>query len=208
MSTNRPDVSLSSVLFGKTRQAVLALLYGHADEPFYLRQIGHVAGVGLGALQREVEKLSRAGILKRMEIGRHVYYQADPGCPVFDELKRLFMKTSGAGEVLRVALAPLSERIVAAFLYGSIARGAETRGSDIDIMVIGDVAFEEVVAALAPAQEKLRREVNPTVYGAAEFKRRLKSGDSFLRTVLKAEVVFLIGERYELGRLEEERLAR
>jgi len=52
MSTINKNESLSATLFGKTRRAVLALLYSHVDESFYLRQIVRAAGVGMGAVQR------------------------------------------------------------------------------------------------------------------------------------------------------------
>ena len=54
MSTPGNSSSLSAALFGKTRRAVLSLLYGHADEAFYLRQVARMAGAGLGAVQREL----------------------------------------------------------------------------------------------------------------------------------------------------------
>ena len=107
--------NLSATLFGKTRRAVLALLYSHADESFYLRQIARTADVGMGAVQREVKKLSKAGIIRRTVRGRHVYYQANPECPIYAELKSLVIKTVGVGDVLRAALVPITDRITVAF---------------------------------------------------------------------------------------------
>jgi DNA-binding transcriptional ArsR family regulator len=75
MSTIIKTDSLSATLFGKTRRAVLALLYSHIDESFYVRQIARTAAVGLGAVQRELKKLSEAGIIRRTVRGRQVYYQ-------------------------------------------------------------------------------------------------------------------------------------
>ena len=129
MSTYRECDTLSMTLFGKTRRAVLSLLYGHADESFYLRQIARIARVGLGAAQREVKQLSDAGILHRVVRGRQVYYQANRHCPVFGELKSLVLKTAGAAAVIQAALAPLADRIRAAFLYGSTAHGGEQKGA-------------------------------------------------------------------------------
>ena len=104
MSTVNSIDRLSTTLFGKTRRAVLALLYSHSDESFYLRQIVRTAGVGLGAVQRELKKLSEAGIIRRKARGRQVYYQANPECPVYAELKNLVVKTVGVGDVLRAAI--------------------------------------------------------------------------------------------------------
>ncbi len=207
MSTfSRADV-LSATLFGKTRRAVLSLLYGHADEAFYLRQITRTAGVGLGAVQRELQQLLNAGILLRTVRGRQVYYQANRDCPVFLELKNLVLKTAGVAAILQSALAPLAGRIRIAFIFGSIAAGDEQRGSDGDVLVVGEVTFAEVVSAIQKAQEILDREVNPTVYPPGEFQSKLVTGHHFLKTVLKGPMVFLIGDKRELARLVKKRLA-
>jgi len=194
---------LSATLFGKTRRAVLALLYSHVEEPFYLRQIARTAGGGLGAVQRELKKLSEAGIIRRTVRGRQVYYQANPECPVYSELKSLVVKTVGVGDVLRAALVPLSDRINVAFLFGSLARGGERSSSDADVMIVGDVTFAEVVSVLGRAQETVRREINPLVYPPEEFQSKLTADHHFLKKVLEESKFFLIGDEYELAKLVE-----
>jgi predicted nucleotidyltransferase len=207
MSTFPDTDNLSGTLFGKTRRAVLSLLYGHADDAFYLRQIARAAGAGLGAVQRELKQLSDAGIIQRIVRGRQVYYQANPRCPVFEELKKLVVKTVGMGAVLQAALAPLADRIKVAFIYGSVARNSEGRDSDVDVMVVGKVTFAEIVSSLSEAQKTIGREINPTVYPPAEFRSKLAAGHHFLNTVLKEPTLFLIGDKGELARLAKKSLA-
>jgi predicted nucleotidyltransferase len=201
MSTDDSIDILSATLFGKTRRAVLALLYSHSDESFYLRQIVRTAGVGLGAVQRELKKLSEAGIIRRKARGRQVYYQANPECPVYDELKNLVIKTVGVGDVLRAALAPLADRISVAFLFGSLVRGGERSNSDVDIMIVGNVSFAEVVSLLGRAQTTIRREINPLIYPPEEFRSKLAAGHHFLNKTLDGTKFFLIGDDYELAKL-------
>jgi uncharacterized protein len=198
MSTTREQDRLSVTLFGKTRLAILSLLYGHADEAFYLRQIVRATRVGLGAAQREVKQLSDAGILQRVVHGREVYYQANRGCPVFGELKSLILKTAGAGAVIQTALSPLADRIRVAFIFGSTARSNERKGSDVDLLVVGDVTFAQVVSAIHESQDTLGREINPTVYPVTEFQTKLQKRDHFLTTILREPLVFLIGTKGEL----------
>jgi len=206
VSTALTTSTLSAALFGQTRRAILALLYGHPDEAYYLRQLVRLGGLGLGAVQREVKRLAEVGILRRTVRGHQVYYQANPDCPVFAELKGLVVKTAGAADVLREALAPLAGRIKVAFIYGSVARFQQRNASDVDIMVIGEVSFGEVVSALRIAQELVRREINPTVYSSAEFRTKLKARQHFLSSVLRNEKVFVIGDEHELARLGPIRL--
>ncbi len=199
MSTEARTDPLTAALFGKARRTILALLFTHDQESFYLRQIIRAVGQSPGAVQRELALLTSAGLLVRTANGHQVYYQANRDSPVFAEIKSLMVKTAGVADVLRSALSPLAERIRAAFLYGSLARGADRQASDVDVMVIGDISFAEVVEALRPAQETLRREVNATVWSPAEFRKRRKSGHHFLKAVLKAPRVLLIGSDHELG---------
>jgi len=160
---------LASTLFGKARRAVMALTYGHPDESFHLRRIARFAGIGMGVVQRELQQLTQVGILRRTVSGRQVYYQANRDSPVFEELHGLVLKTAGVADVVRDALVAIGDRVAVAFIYGSVARAGETRGSDVDVMVVGNASFTECVDALGPAQERLGREVNPTVYPPAEW---------------------------------------
>jgi predicted nucleotidyltransferase len=208
MSTLPYRDNISQTLFGKTRRAVLSLLYSHVDDAFYLRQIVRAAGAGVGAVQRELLELTDAGIIQRLVRGRQVYYQANPQCPVFEELKSLVRKTVGIAAILQIALAPLADRIRVAAIYGSVARSEERRGSDVDLLVVGKVTFAEVVSALGQAQKAINREINPTVYPPSEFRSKLLAGHHFLNTILGKPILFLIGDERELAGLAKKRLAR
>ena len=193
---------LSSTLFGKTRRALLALLLTRSDEEFYLRQIVAEAQTGLGATQRELATLASSGIIERREKGKKIFYQANSKSPVFKELRSLLTKTAGAGEAVKKALLPLKDRIKVAFLYGSTAEGAfRGRGSDIDLMVIGQISFSALSSVLRLAEELLGREINPTVYTTKEFKKKLLAKHHFILNVLKRPKVYLFGGEYELAEL-------
>jgi len=155
---------IGAALFGATRQAVLRVLFGHADRRFYQRQIIRMIGLGSGAVQRELERLTRAGILTRTVEGRQTYYQTNRESPVFEELHGLIRKTFGIAQVLQTGLSSISGRIRIAFIYGSLAAGSESAASDIDLMVVGDdLSIDGVVSALGDAQVELQRELNPAV---------------------------------------------
>jgi len=201
--------TIGAALFSATRQAVLRLLFGHAGERFYQRQIIRIVGLGSGAVQRDLEQLTRAGILARTVEGRQTYYQANRGCPVFAELHGLVRKTFGVAQVLKDGLAALDGKIQFAFIYGSVVTGGETAASDVDIMVIGErISLQDVVSALTEAQRELRREVNPSVYRTEEFCRKLAGGHHFLSSVVAGPKIFLIGDEGELTRLAQVRMAQ
>ena len=182
---------LSDTLFGRTRGAVLSVLYGHVGEAFYLRQLARHTDIALGPVQREVRQLVDAGLVTRKIVGAQTLYSANEASPVFAEIKSLVTKTVGMHDVLRTVLDPLRKKINLAFVYGSVARSGETGRSDIDLMVVGKVDFSIVVEKLADAQKTLNREINPTVYSVKEFRGKVRG--NFLKAVLADKKLSIIG---------------
>lgn len=195
MSTHPPG--LSDVLFGQIRGGVLALLYGWADKAFYVRQIARHLHASVGAVRRELEKLAAVDLIVRTSLGNQVFYQVNQRHPVFFEMRALVNKTVGIFNTLHSALEPLGNRASVAFVYGSIARQEERAGSDIDLMIIGDIELDDVLVRLPEAETTLGRAVNPTVYSIHEFKRKLEDGNHFLNAVIDGKKVFLIGNEDE-----------
>ncbi len=150
------------------------------------------------SLQREVDSLSKAGILEQRRDGRRVYFKADTGSPVYPDLRDLFAKTAGLVPLLQHELEVFGERIQLAFLYGSIARSEEDSGSDVDLMIVGTVSLLDLIPSLRLAERNVGRPVNPNVYSLAEFSRKARSRDHFLSTVLKDAKQFVKGSEHEL----------
>jgi predicted nucleotidyltransferase len=190
---------IADALFGKTRQRVLALLFGVPERRVFLRQIARLAGTGLGAVQREVARMTEAGLLIREREGQQMYYRANPDSPVINELRDLMRKTAGAADVIRDALGTLSAPVQVAAIIGSFATGTEHAGSDVDVLVIGEATFGDVVDALAPAERALGREINPAVFAPDEYARKLRDGNHFLSSLNAQTKLFVIGDEHELA---------
>lgn len=126
-------------------------------------------------------------------------YQANQQCPVFPELAGLLRQTTGAAERLTNALAPLQPTL--ALIFGSVASGTETANSDVDLLVIGDLGFADVVRATHPAQAELVRDINPVVCSAQEFKLRVDQQDPFDHELLVKPKMFLTGTEHDLSQL-------
>jgi uncharacterized protein len=205
MSTHK---GLADLLFGRTRGAIFALLYGKADQSFYTRQIAREVDGSVGAVQRELENLSKVGLIVRSSVGSQVFYQANRDAPIFREMHALVNKTIGVISVLRSALHPIAKRILVAFVYGSVAREEETAQSDVDLMLVGKATLDEVLSRLSTVEKSIGRPINPTVYSLLEFKSKLASGNHFLNVVLKGQKVFLLGDEDELRKVGGVRLAK
>jgi len=164
-----PGNGLATVLFGKSMRAILAQLYGRPDRRFYVREIARAAGTPPSSLQRDLAALAAAGVIERHEDGRQVYYQANPNCPIFNELKGIVTKTFGVADFLRNMLRPHEKHIRAAFVFGSVAKGTEAPGSDVDLFVIGDLPPSELAIDLGKILLELGRRVSLSSYSVEEF---------------------------------------
>lgn len=186
--------SLADALFSSTQRKVLALLFGQPERSYYTNEIIERVGAGSGAVQRELQKLREAGLVRTWQSGRQNYYQADPDSPLFEELRSIVRKTVGLAEPLREALQPLSDSLDLALIYGSVAKATDTAQSDIDVLIVSDaLSLEEVFRRLALAEDTLGRPVHPTLYSRRELRRRLQN-DTFLRRVVDDDVIVLFGD--------------
>lgn len=197
--------SIATHLLGRTRSAVLGTLLLHPEDSLHVHELARRTGASAGSLHRELRALAELGVLLRQEIGRQVHYRANPASPVFAELAGLLRKTAGLADVLRDALLPLGKKVALAFVFGSVAAGSERPSSDVDLMVLGSASFADLARALAPAQEALGREVNPTVMAPREFARKLTAKEGFALSVAKGSRVWLIGGEDDFAELAAHR---
>ncbi len=192
---------LETILGSKLRSKVLGWLFTHPDERYFVRQLTSLLKEDSTNVSRELIRLEKTGVLVSTKEGKQKYYQANRKSPVYNELHGLIVKTTGVADVLRSALAPSAGRIKVAFIFGSIAIGNEDKASDIDVMVVGDISFGDVVSLISSAEEKLGREINSVVYPIAEFTQKVRTDHHFVKTVIEGEKMFLIGDDGELARL-------
>jgi DNA-binding transcriptional ArsR family regulator len=86
--------SLSSLIFNDYRRRVLGLLLLHPERQWHVREIARLTGTTAGTLHKELSRLAQAGILRRVEQGKQVYYSANHDCPIFAELASILRKIS------------------------------------------------------------------------------------------------------------------
>jgi predicted nucleotidyltransferase len=192
-------LSLSNALFSKVQQRVLALIFGQPDRSFYMSEIMRSVRSGTGAVERELSRLQRSGLVSVERIGNQKHYQANRQSPIFTELQGLVIKTVALTEPLRTSLEPYADEIRAAFVYGSVARNTDTARSDIDRMVIGDaLSYSELYTALQNVEDALHRKVSPTFLSIKDWRRKASEKGSFISKVNGLPKIFVIGSEKDL----------
>ena len=194
-------------MFSPYRRQALAVLFLRPDEQFHVRELARLTGVSAGSLHRELTAMAASRLLLREKIGNQVFYRANSECSIYEELAAIFRKTMGLTKLLQDALSGLADDIQVAFVFGSMASGRQTAGSDLDVCVLGEVSLLEVVKALSPVQETLQREVNPVVMTPKKFAELSGKKDRFVTRVLSEPILFVKANSDELAELTQDRAA-
>jgi predicted nucleotidyltransferase len=186
---------LADALFTPVQQIVLGLLFGQPERRFQSAELIRLAGSGTGAVHRQLQRLAEAELITVEHEGNQKYYRANTRSAVFPDLQGLVRKTVGLVGPLRDALQPLAKRVVAAFVFGSIAKGKDRAGSDIDVVIVSDrLDYADLYRALQKAESRLARSVNPTLMTFAEWKKKSMEPDSFAARIAAQPRVFVLGD--------------
>ena len=189
-------------LFSKTRWLILREFFSRPGQERHVSELIRMAGGGSAAVQRELRQFTESGLLIRARVGNQVRYRVNSSHAIHPELRSLVLKTVGLADVLRKSLGEVSG-IDVAFVHGSIAKGEDREDGVVDLFVVGQVSLRKLVGSLVPAQEVLQREINPTLYRPAEFRKKLGAGSHFLERAMKNPKLFVVGGESDLQRLAE-----
>lgn len=195
--------TIDQIITSKARLELLKLILMNPERDYYLREAASQTGLPVHAVQREVEKLEKSGLLEKNRRGNRVYLRANSASPIFEEMRSIIMKTAGLGDSLRQALADGEDKIKAAFIFGSVARGEDTGLSDIDLLVVGSISGRELSSLMSSSRKAIGREINQLVMTPAEYRKRVKANDHFLTTVIREPKLFLVGDESVLKALAQ-----
>ena len=191
-------MSIASALLSDSQSRVFRWLFGQPERSYHLSELRRLTGLGSASLQRELNRLAEAGLVRTERVGNLRRFQANPQSPVYGELVGLTRKMLGIEPMLREALLPLVPDLKSAWIYGSVAKQTDKAKSDIDVMLVGtNMSLAKVLERLVPLEKELGRKINPTLFTPAEFKRRRAEKDSFVNRVLSQPTIPLLGEALE-----------
>lgn len=183
-------MSLADALFSRTKKAVIGILFSKPGVSVHLRELARLSHVSAPTLKREIEILEDAGIVLSRRDGNRVQYEANPDCPIFDELRGIAKKTTGLLDVVREALS--KEEISLAFIFGSMASGADRSDSDVDLMIVSDVDGLRLYGLMDEIEKAIRRPVHANMYGLEEWRKMQKDG--VIQSIIDGPKIMVIGD--------------
>ena len=189
--------TLSDILSSRVRAEIFRLLFGLDEKELHLREIERQAGLSLGTIRQDLQKLMKLDLVTARRDGNRLYYQANIEHPLYPDIRKLVLKTAGLVEIFKRVLE--REEVKIAFVFGSLASSKEKAASDVDLMVIGAVGLRTLSTWLSGVSEQIGREINPHTMTVEELQRRKEKGNHFLSNVLESPKLFIIGKENDLA---------
>jgi predicted nucleotidyltransferase len=193
--TVKPEVMATALMRVIDRPAVrktLGVFILDPERRLHQREVARRAELGLRSAQIALGHLEQLGLLVSERDGNRRYYRANRS-EAFDELRNLLGREIGLPSVIARALAPFESRIRWAAIFGSLARGDDRVGSDVDLLIVGDVAGDELAPAIADAERELGRRIDLISYSPQTFCDRRNGGNHFVKSLLEQPTIDLIG---------------
>jgi DNA-binding transcriptional ArsR family regulator len=189
--------TLSILLSSRARAEIFRLLFSGSEEELHIREIQRRSGLNDSTIRQELRKLTDLDLVSGRKDSNRIYYSAKKNNPLYQDIQNLVIKTSCLADVFKKALQ--DQRIEISFIFGSMPKGEMNAGSDVDLMVIGDIGLRRLSSLLSRIPEKTGREVNPYVLSRAEFRKRFQNKEHFLTSVLQSPKIFIIGNEHDLS---------
>jgi predicted nucleotidyltransferase len=191
--------SLIDALFGKTKKAVISVLFAKPDRNWHLRELARATNTSPTMLGKELDLLATAGIVSEEKDGNRRRVWANPACPIFEELRGIARKTAGLADIVKDALSEIPG-VEFAFIFGSVARGEERADSDVDVCIIGNASNRAIGEAMNSAEKAVGRPINAIVYKVNELREKVANGNPFMKKMLATQKLFLVGDSDGLDR--------
>ncbi len=194
---------LEMLIGSKARVKLLTLFCLNPGKRFFIREIVRKCDIAYLSVVRELKILEEFGLLQSEVSGKQKYYWVDEQFFLYEDLQKLVIKTEGIDNTLREDFSKLKD-IDFLFVYGSFASGKADPKSDLDLFIVGDLMYEDVIEILGKDEKKLGRPINYTIFRLEDLISRIQNQDSFILNVLENPKIMLIGEEDELKSLGRE----
>ena len=195
---------LDKILGQKSKIKILRLLSLYKKEPT-IREVSRETGITPPNASRILKELKAEGVVTAKKAGRSILYSLNSKhylvknviLPIFKKEQRARM------DLVRLLKSKLDFPVESIILFGSVARGGEKPGSDLDLLFIipdkvNPKELEEKIYSLSPQLiSYFGNSISPLIMKRSEFLLRFKNGERLLRTILKDGEVLagqLIGE--------------
>lgn len=189
---------LEDIIISRVRIKILELFLLNPNKIFHVRDIVRRVDEEINAVRRELSHMEKAGMVSKEQRANRLFYNFRKDYVLYDELLKLFGKTSGlGGDIIKqkVKLGKIKYAMISGRYLKSIPKKAAT---DVDLLIVGTVILPELGIIVKVEEAKRDVELNYTVMTEEEFMFRKSRRDPFVLSVLNGSRVMIIGDEEDL----------
>lgn len=181
---------LENLFCSKARIKILTLFLKNPNERYYVRQLTRKLDERINSIRRELDNLSKIGLLKSEKKELKKYYYVDKNFDLLGELKALFIKATAAPkDEIIIKLNKVGD-IKYACLTGSFTKSP----AKVDLLIVGNVKKPKLASLIKEIEKIQGHDIDYTVMDENEFKYRNDLGDQFLLSIINNNKINLIGK--------------
>jgi predicted nucleotidyltransferase len=192
------------MLLPARRKKILEVFMGDPFHEVHLREVARLAQVSRGNVELSLRQFVKEGMFKRRKISNMTFFRPDLAnerlLKLFEYLEiekreSFFERNKKIARLLRQYAAELLTlsglKIQMILLFGSVARGEWTKGSDIDILTVVAEKNDGPPEVFSKARKEISPllEINPIGTTIDKFIAGLKSKSEFYEEIWKDRIV-------------------
>ena len=178
---------------------ILKLFFKDPEKEYYFREIAKNLNKEPSHYQKYLDNLVADKVLLDERRGNMRFFRLNGRHPLYKEIKSIISKTTGLENELK-ELIDILDNVECAFVFGSIAKGTENNNSDVDLMLIGDIDQNALIAQISSLEGKIAREINYHIYSRQEIIKKIKERDGFISNILLSPIIKLKGNPCDFTR--------
>jgi len=151
---------LDSLITSKTRIKLLLKFFLNPGTKAYLRGLAAEFGESTNAIRVELNRLTAAKLLKSINSGRTVQYEANKEHTMFGDIQNVVAKFVGMDTVVEEIVDKLGD-IQLAYIIGDYAKGKDS--GLIDLAMVGKVNEEKLQEMIIKTEGLINRKIRTIV---------------------------------------------
>jgi len=169
---------------------VLGYFFLNPESRRYINDLADLLAIDPGNLSRKLIELEKEGIMASDRQGNQRYYFLNKTYHLLREVKKMFDVDFGLPRIIEKNLGKL-KGLNRAYIYGSWAKNAMNRESDIDLLLVGSHSSLEAKRRLLILQKEIGREISVVDMSQKEFEQAKAKGDPFIKNIFSDRIIEL-----------------
>lgn len=157
---------LDTLITSKLRVKLLTRFFLNPEVRSWLRGLETEFGVSSNAVRQELNRLEEADIIRSEEEGNRKLFKVNDTHPLFDDVRRIVLKTVGIEQVVENVLRRLGN-LKKVYLTGALARGIDA--PEVELYIIGDVDRTYLSRLTNKAEKMIGKTIRTAVFTPEEW---------------------------------------